>query len=111
VNCDWKIDEPKQGRAVVKCARVGCTNRLYAESPAGCIARCRAIDDPRSVRIVSSGLGDRVAKLFAAVGITEARWLALKGVVIVQPSCRCQKRRETLNRWGRWLESWRHEVE
>jgi hypothetical protein len=56
---------------------------------------------------LAPGLGDRVAKLLAAVGITEARWLAIKGVVVEQPTCGCQKRRETLNRWGRWLASWK----
>ena len=49
------------------------------------------------------GIGDRVEKWLAAVGITEARWLAIKGVVIEKPTCGCAKRKETLNRWGRWL--------
>lgn len=49
------------------------------------------------------GLGDRAAKCLAAVGITESRWLAIKGIVIEKPTCGCQGRKEMLNRWGRWL--------
>ena len=78
------------------CVCQACGRKVRKHSGEGLIAACKV-----------PGLGDAVAKCLAAVGVTEARWLALKGIVVETPSCGCQKRREKLNRWGRWLASWR----
>lgn len=58
----------------------------------------------------SPGLGDRMATALAYFGITERRWLWLKGFVIEQPTCGCRKRRESLNRFGRWVARWRKRI-
>jgi hypothetical protein len=49
------------------------------------------------------GLGDRVANAITFL----ARLLRVERWVAETPGCGCQKRREALNRWGRWLRSWR----
>ena len=88
-------------------------NCMFSDSIAGAkCKRCgyallRDYNSPPRRNCVPPGIGDRVAKWLAAVGVTEARWLAIKGIVIEKPTCGCEKRKETLNRWGRWLASWK----
>jgi hypothetical protein len=89
--CDFVQKKP--GKVVC----LNCNNWMRSDSPETCFAECKA----------TNGLGDRVASLLATIGVTEARWLALKGVVVEAPTCGCQMRRETLNAWGRWLSKWR----
>lgn len=42
MNCDWGEIEPKGGRRVFRCRREGCGNALFADSPDGCHADCKA---------------------------------------------------------------------
>jgi hypothetical protein len=49
------------------------------------------------------GLGDRLAHAIAFV----AKLLHVERWVKETAGCGCQRRRETLNAWGRWLTTWR----
>ena len=104
-NCDWRPTTLKDGTAGCKCAR--CKQKIRQADPALCFAVCRAAPANKRPSPSSPGFGDRIASMLAAVGITEPRWLAMKVVVIENPTCGCKKRVERLNRWGQWLASWR----
>lgn len=75
----------RKGDACVKCGRQ--LRRDYDEAPR---AGCRVI-----------GLGDRVAGILSLT----ARMLHIERWVRETPGCGCQKRREKLNRFGRWLKA------
>lgn len=85
--------EFENGAAGTECRRCGYKLKRSTHRPP--IRNCR------------HGFGDRVAQLLNRIGITEARWLALKGIVVEEPTCGCQRRIEKLNAWGEKLARWR----
>lgn len=108
VNCDWHQDGVgAKGRNVFRCRRPDCPNALYAAAASDCHATCRG-----------AGLGNWVAARLASIGVTSAsyrRWKVRCGLV---DECKCDKRKEKLNRFGwmvakpmrrafAWLRSWR----
>ena len=58
-----------------------------------------AIDPPHNPLPV----GDKAAKMFAAVGITPDRYRAAKAAIGLPPTCNCAGRQAWLNRAGQWL--------
>ncbi len=54
------------------------------------------------------GLGDCVAAFLGRLGITEERYASWHGIELGE--CGCQRRREKLNRWGRWAVRWRNRM-
>jgi hypothetical protein len=49
------------------------------------------------------GIGDRVEKILKTLGITPERYVEVKRLFGLPPTCGCAKRREWLNRVGKWL--------
>lgn len=57
---------------------------------------------PESRPVSHEGLGDSVAGILKSWGITEERYRAVKELFGLPPTCGCDKRREWLNKVGRW---------
>lgn len=57
---------------------------------------------PRKVQ--KPGLGDRVHSLLGTFGITPERYVEVKKLFGLPPTCGCAARRDWLNRVGRWLQ-------
>lgn len=51
------------------------------------------------------GLGDTLASWLTAVGVTEENYKAVKQMFGLPPKCGCARRKEWLNRVGRWLKT------
>jgi hypothetical protein len=51
----------------------------------------------------SRGLGDNVERMLKTLGITPERYVEVKKLFGLPPTCGCAKRREWLNKVGRWL--------
>lgn len=95
-HCDYERLE--DGR--LRCRVCGVTTTRKWADPPKSVCRPPSTEPPvRPKRPVigKSGLGDRVAAGLAAIGLTEERVASWLG------SCGCKKRRERLNRLGRYV--------
>jgi hypothetical protein len=59
--------------------------------------------DNDGVPAVKNGLGDQVEKMLKSLGITQERYVQVKQLFGLPPTCGCAKRREWLNKVGQWL--------
>lgn len=50
-----------------------------------------------------NGLGDSVESMLKTLGITPERYVEVKQMFGLPPTCGCAKRKEWLNKVGRWL--------
>jgi hypothetical protein len=60
-------------------------------------------DSQREPPPVKRGLGDLAGDFFAALGITEERYKAVKVALHLDPNCNCADRRKWLNEMGEKL--------
>lgn len=73
--------------------------------------RCKlTITVPLSIQVetlkaacAKHGLGDWVERQLSRVGITRARYLAVKQWLGLAPVCNCEQRKAIINRFGAWL--------
>ena len=56
-----------------------------------------------SARIPSKGLGDSLERALKTLGITQDRYVEVKEMFGLPPTCNCNARREWLNKVGRWI--------
>ena len=71
---------------------------------------CQNDDHYRRTRDASAdrALGNRIEKVFKAVGLTKEQWKEIKAKFGMPRRCACDSRRDWLNKVGSHLHVWKH---
>jgi len=89
-----RLSDPAQCR--FRCPACGFSGRVPCTTP-----RIYCACGYAQLNGIRPGLGDYLAAALHRLGITRARYVRFKRRLGLRPVCRCGKRQEALNRFGR----------